>query len=499
MHDAPPSTPNITLMESVHHLNEDHRTNETPSYVAWMWGVFGILSLFGLVTPNPELTMVGMIVPPLVFWLLWRPGEPPILAFAVAFQWLQAVSPVLAADYEGRSITDQAYGAIYQQAAWLSLMGVVVLALGMVTSLRGVGPVDHAQVRQFSERLSSDRLFVAYLCTLVVSLGLTWLSSRAGGLRQPILAISSIKWVPLFLLCWSTLQCRKSRKWMLAAVSIEVIIGFSGFFSSFKSVLFLLLIVTAGTSSDRPKLPRFELGVVCAITLSLVVFWQAVKSEYRRFLNQGTGQQVVLVPFDQRMEFLAKSFTRVTPKKMLDGIGEGVKRIGYIHYFAHSIRNVPKSIPHQNGSLWVGAVKHVFMPRILFPDKPQLDESSRTAYFTGLRVSGRREGTAISIGYIGESYIDFGKWMMAIPIFLLGMFYGGIYRYFVWKSSFHLIGFAISTTILLFSAIMLETSNIKIVGGVTTSLLAFWFLQFVASERLVGKVLARDNQGRQAN
>ncbi len=247
----------------------------------------------------------------------------------------------------------------------------------MATSLRGAGLVDHHQVRKLSGELSSRRLFFAYLFSLAISLGLIWLSMHVGGLRQPLLALSSIRWVPIFLLCWSTLQCQKQKKWMAIAVGIEIIIGFSGFFSSFKSVLFLLLIVTAGTASDRPKLPKLELTVVTLITLLLVVFWQAVKLDYRRFLNQGTGQQVVLVSFDQRMKFLAKAATGVTPEKIVAGIGEGVKRIGYIHYFAHSIRNVPKSIPHQHGGLWLGAVKHVFMPRILFPRKAELDESAR--------------------------------------------------------------------------------------------------------------------------
>ncbi len=80
---------------------------------------------------------------------------------------------------------------------------------------------------------------------------------------------------------------------------------------------------------------------------------------------------------------------------------------------------------------------------------------------------------------------------MPVPIFLLGCFFGWIYRYFVWKNPYYLVGFAISTTILLFYAIMLETSNIKIVGGVTTSLLAFWLLQFLASGKLIEKVLSR--------
>ena len=141
--------------------------------------------------------------------------------------------------------------------------------------------------------------------------------------------------------------------------------------------------------------------------------------------------------------------------------------------------------------LWLGALKHVFMPRILFPNKPILNDSERTRLFTGLGVAGAKQGTSISIGYIGESYIDFGKWLMAVPIFLLGWLYGWIYSFFVSRDSSHLVGFAIATAILLFSAILIESSNIKIVGGIGTSLIAFALLQAFWQNRFLEKVVSR--------
>ena len=123
---------------------------ETARLKAGMWGLFGVLACLSLFTPNPWLTAAAMLTPPFLFWLLWRPGEPPELPFAAAFQWLQAASPVLAMDFEWRHISDQPYGKFEEQAAWLSLLSVVVLGIGMATSLRGAGLVDHHQVRKLS-------------------------------------------------------------------------------------------------------------------------------------------------------------------------------------------------------------------------------------------------------------------------------------------------------------------------------------------------------------
>lgn len=450
-----------------------------------------VCSVLGLLTPNPLLTAVGMMVPCLIFRLLWRVGEPPVLAFAACFQWLQVISPVLAANFEGRLVSDHIVGVYMHRAAWLSLGAIIAMTLGMAAAVRIMPKPDLKLTKVISQRLNTRRLFIAYLISLFLSIAFTWVAFRAGGLRQPILAFALIKWVPLFFLSWTTLQCDKPKFFMLLAVLIEVAVGFTSYFSSFKEVLFLLLVVISGTASDRPKMPLSRLAIVGIGTLLLVTFWQAIKFEYRGFLNQGTDQQVVLVSLEDRMKYLAKATTRVTPEKMVEGFIEGVDRLGYIKFFAYSMRNVPRVIPHQDGKLWIDTIKHVFMPRIFFPNKPVLHDSIKTNYYTGLNVADHTKGTSIGIGYMGESYIDFGPWFMMIPVFLLGYFYGRVYRYFVTRDHYHLSGFAIATAILLFSAMLIETSNIKLVGGITTSLLAFGTLQVVARDRFLAMMMDR--------
>jgi hypothetical protein len=150
-----------------------------------------------------------------------------------------------------------------------------------------------------------------------------------------------------------------------------------------------------------------------------------------------------------------------------------VLRVTYVNYFAMCLDNVPANLPHENGRLWWGAIKHVLMPRLFFPNKASINDSDRTSYYTGVMVAGEESGTSISIGYMGESYIDFGMIGMFIPVLLLGMFYGGVYRYFAQGRRLILLGFAIATTILVFGAYSLETSNIKVLGGNLTALIVF--------------------------
>jgi hypothetical protein len=88
-----------------------------------------------------------------------------------------------------------------------------------------------------------------------------------------------------------------------------------------------------------------------------------------------------------------------------------------------------------------------------------------------VKVAGMDEGTSIGIGYFAESYIDFGRWIMFMPVFLLGLFCGLVYRFFVRGCREKAIGMAVASTILIFGGISVEQSSTKIIGGNVTSLL----------------------------
>ena len=91
--------------------------------------------------------------------------------------------------------------------------------------------------------------------------------------------------------------------------------------------------------------------------------------------------------------------------------------------------------------------------------------------YTGSRVAGTESDTSIGIGYMAESYIDFGPIYMFTPILLLGVFYGLIYRYFIARKTFRTLGFALGTALLLTVHQDFGASNAKIVGGMVTGLI----------------------------
>jgi hypothetical protein len=148
-----------------------------------------------------------------------------------------------------------------------------------------------------------------------------------------------------------------------------------------------------------------------------------------------------------------------------------ILRVGYTNFFALTLMNVPEHTPYEHGALWLGALKHIVTPRLFFPEKAAISDSERTTLYTGIQTAGVEQGTSIGIGYVGESYVDFGPTFMFAPIFLLGVFYGLIYRVSVIHPRSKLIPTAIACSILIFDGYKIETSNIKIVGGAVTALL----------------------------
>jgi hypothetical protein len=90
--------------------------------------------------------------------------------------------------------------------------------------------------------------------------------------------------------------------------------------------------------------------------------------------------------------------------------------------------------------------------------------------------SGSETGTSISMGWVAETYIDFGRWGMLLAGVGIGAFYGLIYRFMTtWRRIKGLIGFGVATSILL-PAALLESSITKVIGGLVVATLAAFLI-----------------------
>ena len=445
--------------------------------------LFGGLVVLSLFTPNPGLTAVSILVLPVFIRLLWRRGEPPVLLFAVSFQWTQVTAKVFHADYVGREVSAMAGKPYVELAIWLGLIGLLVLAVGIRLGMSRLGSPSMERVYRQVRRFSVDRVFIAYL--IAVFLGgvvenYAWVIS---GLAQILLAAVAVKWVFFFLLGYLVLQRKEKRYYFAVAFFYELIAGI-GYFAGFKTVFFVAAIVVLAVR-PRLNLRTGLLGtVMVALLLVLGAGWMTIRGEYRAYLNQGTGQQVVRVSRTQQLSKLVALSSEIRAEDLIGSTELVFERLAYVNFFAAAMDYVPRRRPHEGGALWGKSIQHVLMPRLFFPDKPALpSDSELTMQYTGMTLASGAQGTSVSMGYMAESYIDFGVYGMFVPVFLLGMLWGGMYYYLVSRARLAVVGYAFATALLI-HANQFEITSLKLVGGVGIKFIVLALLMRLAMPRL---------------
>lgn len=448
--------------------------------------------VLAMVSANPLLTLGAIVLLALLGLLLWRPGEPPALLFAMGYHWMQASVLVLFANWEGVDLEVLGYGSQVQAATWLTFGGILAVAIGMRFGAgKTYGAIAGPSVAAIASQLSVRRLFVASLVAIVLSTVASRLAYVIPGLVQPILALVLLRWVVVFVFTYAVLSQQRGYRLLAVVFAIEIMIGFLGFFSDFKTVLIVMLLAAATSPASLKGIRRRTAVVLSLVILCLAILWTGVKNDYRQFLNQGSGQQVVLVPVSERISKLAELAGEMTPARFADAVGALVERVSYVYYFGQVMQTVPRDIDYEHGLLWREAVVRTLVPRLLNPDKRVIDDSERTSYYTGSRVAGADEGTSISLGYVAESYIDFGPAAMMAPLFLWGLFVGALYRLLVRASRFPLLGYGCATVLVALGAAVLEQSNLKMVSAFVLGFMVLFVAQKLLARRGLQMLAAR--------
>jgi hypothetical protein len=464
-----------------------------------VWLFVGALSFLGLFTPNPGLTISAALLLCWFFLLLWRPGEPPILLLALGFQWLQVVTKIFNADLLGLPVNElNKYQGNVEKAIWLSMIALAVLALGMRLALARYKSANADLARSEAMLFSPNRLWLFYLVSVMFSVAILTVARVVPGITQIALALADIKWAVYFMLAYVCFLRPVRLYLLLMAFGIEFALGLGAYFSDFKTVFFVTIVAFVASGK---KLSAKQIAIALSLTSALFVIslaWTAVKTDYRDYLSGGQRAQIVTRGYVERMQKLYDMVSELEKEDMVNAVQDMADRISYVDFFGKVLVMVPGRIPHEEGGLWGGALRHIFMPRLFFPDKPVLrNDSEITNYYTGLLFGGAEGGTSVSIGYVAESYIDFGSFWMFAPVLAMGFLWGGMYRFFLARPKIpHIIGYGLAVVVLL-SALHFETTNVKLLGGVVTAfLVAFLVQKFFLKQLLRKLMLKRRSPGR---
>jgi hypothetical protein len=466
----------------------DSRSIVSPKGSRWLprlrlpaafWGVLGGFALLGLGTPNPLLSVAAAALLAVLILLTWRPGEPPILVLAVGFQWLQVVMKIIHADLRGVPVAAlNVYGGELEAAIWLSMASLLAVALGIRVALLGMPAAAAALARREALILSVRRVFGVYVAFALVAVAARSVAWEYPQLTQLLLKTGELKWVFFFLLGYVCFTKRRGYPFLALAFGAEVVSGFGGFFGAFKTAFFVL-VIAYGAATVRWRARRaLVIGGIIGSLFFLGLVWTAVKVDYRDSLNLGQRDQVIRVDLQDRYARLFDLIGGLERADLRQSLRDLADRIAYVDYFSRVLVMVPDVRPYEGGALWLGALRHVLMPRLLFPDKAARPlDTDLTARYTGMSMRAAGRGTSISMGYVAETYIDFGVPVMFSLLFVLGLLWGGIYRFLIGGSrSLLVLSYGLTISVLL-PLYQFEINNVKLLGGVLSSFIVAVLVQ----------------------
>ncbi len=448
--------------------------------------VAALATIVAIRSGSPEIVFAAAASGAVVWLALWRTSDLPILFAAAAYQWLEVSVKPIESGILGVPLNDLAeYGGDLRRAALFGLTGVAALAVGM--RLGSGAP----EAKRFANLRTTLRGWgerpVLTICFGAIVLGHVFdvASHYTQVLQQILLAFSGVRFAGLFTLTVWSLSTRRAVGYLVLAIVVEVILGMTGFFADFRSplmVLFVALLAVLTSTSVAPIKARHVVAtiVVGVLAVAAASYWSEIKPAYRSFLNQGTGEQVANQPFTQRLGYLARSAAGMGENQFVDGFNRFVDRLSYIDFLALTMAHVPDYTPHEHGARLGQTLVHIVTPRILFPDKaPAPNDTEITAHYTGLPLS-VNDSTSISIGYLGELYIDFGVLGSTAIIFLIGLLAGLGYRILRdrWQTPL-ILNYAVCAMVVV-PLSEFGTALIKFGGSVVTTLAAAYVLQLLA-------------------
>jgi hypothetical protein len=381
---------------------------------------------------DPLVVVACGFMPLALVTIVDRPRMPSILVYYLLFIWLELAARLVLTAIDGEALGDGLYGHDTYRAAWYAMASLLVLAMVLRMCLERLPPLFAYDLERH-RRWPPMVIFQVYLATAALSVFLAPLAALSNGIAQPVQALGSLKYVAIFMLFASVLSTGNGMKLLLAVVLIEIVTGFTGLFSGFKTILIVLLLAALSMRMTL-RIPTVVGGIVTLVVLlGLGLFWTAVKTEYRDMATGYSDSQTISAGLGERAGMLIGKASHLGEIQWGEAVDDLVRRIAYIDFLGATI-GVVESAPEEEGVFprWRDALEHVAKPRLLFPNKPVLDDTEIFLRYVRDDIGDdSRPGTSISIGFLAENFIDFGFPGMLAPMAVMGLLLGGAVRYFM--------------------------------------------------------------------
>lgn len=442
-----------------------------------------------LLIPNGIYFLGSLIAIVVIIKLMWNIYNPGVLIFSYVFQWLQVFFFLLWMNELDRSVDGLSKNG--GNALMLSLGGLVVMAFLTRLLLGKIQVFDMEDFKKSASNIDQRKLLILYVFSTLFLSTIGFAFGNLSGFAQILVTISSLKWVFLLWLGAIIWVNKTHRIWLVFIIGYEFFIGLYSYFSSFKDVI-LYVIILSLTFITVIQFKQFIRLVLIGLTLGVVLLvWSAVKGEYRVYLNKGNRQQQVLVSRQEALSKLGEQIGNLKYAEFQKAMIYSTYRLQYVYHFAMAMDKVPDFIPYQNGSVWGENIGFVLTPRALNPNKKQYNASEKVSKFTGRKFAGLKEGSSFSLGYFGDSYIDFGPIGMMFALALIALFTTIIFRVFYKMYHLNLLLRYAIINVSLFVFYTFEADGLFLFGRLLTDFIVFYLLAKFVFPRIQNWVTIR--------
>lgn len=424
----------------------------------------------GFLSAYPVAAIFSWLSLYVTFLLFWRENEPKVIFFGLVFFWLTIPIKLFYADLYGIPYESLSRSNNIVEVTYVSLVGYMVFILGIYFPVRTYKRKLDYSAKRFIEYYDESKVTRIYVYAFIATNIIQGALFLIPGLSQLLFGFLQLKLGFIFLLIFSIQVSKRNAVIGYSILAFEIAISFFSIFSNFKDIL--ITIIVSITFFDifinRKRLVYFIIGVLACGYLFLV--WQEVKGEYRTYLTGGEKSQEIKAERADALQYLSVLFSNAQILGNQKLIYSTVDRIGYIEFFAQATNRVPSQIPHEGGEIWKDNVLHILMPRIFFPDKRVVDDSEMVNKYCIQRVS-QGKGATFSLGFMAESYIDYGWYLMYLPIFFVGYLFGSMYK-LIMRVSPNYLWACVGVTPLWFNIACNGTPGTKILGWLFTYFIA---------------------------
>lgn len=418
------------------------------------------------------------------YLLLNVTGGVPVLFAAYAFQWMQVCSGFLYSLITGRTL-EAIYASDYRTMMYLGLVSILALAVGIRL---GYDFLAHRAAEHPIDRpvLSDGWLWILYGGSLATTATVQALAWEFPMLTQPILALTFARLAILYLLLRRLVAPEFQFVPLAAVVALEIVLGLTSYFAGFREPLVLATLAVLEVF-DRRRVSHWATATALVATASFMgLLWLGVRVEYRRDFADvemfAESQDMRLA----RLQELTQGWWKQDSHEFWWNLDLLMDRLWTVYYPALAVARVPSALPHTDGALMSAALAHVFMPRVLFPDKPPLpSDSEMVRQYSGVWVAGADQNTSIAFGYVAESYVDFGIPLMFVPMVIWGVFVGVSYRALQVFIRHREVAVPVLTVVFWLSVYLFERSWAKTMGLTGTMLIYVGGVAFIVDQWLI--------------